>query len=395
MGRRLALVVPRILDCCRGSNRPSRLARPANLDRGLCALGLGLAVCLLFGRTLTYGFVYEDWNLSSRWAALAWEPPWNFKLVPRGFSIGLHLWLLSIVGPVPWAFHLLNLSVHLLNVVLLWRVLRRVLDGAGTFFAVAVFALWPVQVEAVSYISALPDLTSTTAVLFGLWALERRYFVVATLSVGLAVYMKEMAAVAFGLLPLWALFRGIKWPRLMIAGWGALTCVGALELLTRFSLRPTWAFFGQALTQATVLLSLIVWPFGRLTIDHDYRWITGALASWIVLGWWLVAAVLPKRWDSPATFAFLWVLIAWAPRFLVPLTEGVHEHHLYLPMIGLCVAFGAWISRTSEIGLETSGLSMSRIGNACNERPATFDCEAGSIASYASRFGIANSRVRV
>lgn len=358
MGRRLALVGPRLVDLVRGSNRPARLTRSASLDRGLCAIGLGLVVWLLFGPTLSYGFVYEDWNLSTRWASLAYEAPWHFKVVPRGFSIGLHLWLLSVVGPVPWAFHLLNLLVHSLNIVLFWRVARRVLDDIGTFFAVAVFAVWPVQVEAVSYISALPDVTSTTAVLFGLWALERRYFVVATLSCGLAIYMKETAVASFALLPLWSLLREIRWPRLLIACWGAVALVAGLELLTRFSLQPTWAFFGQALTQATVMLSLVVWPFGRLTIDHDYRWITAAAGAWVLLGWAIVALLLPKRWTAPATFAFLWVLLAWAPRLLVPLEEGLHEHHLYLPMIGLSVCFGAWLQGVEDVvGLSPHAVS--------------------------------------
>jgi hypothetical protein len=250
-------------------------------------------------------------------------------------------------------FHAMCLSVHLVNVLLLFGLLRAALPSRPAALSAALFAIHPVQIESVAYLSALPDLVSTTMILFGLWALERRYFVLACLTCGLAVWAKEMAGVVVLLLPLWSLYRGQKWPMPMRAIWSFGIVLCGWFLMTRFAIHPELSpQVGVGLAQLGSLLSLVVWPFGRLTVDHDWRWITSDVVAWSVVGLFAALVFTPKRWASPVTFALLWVLCAVLPRFLVPLSEGMHEHHLYLPMVGLTMAFGSWMS-SSLAGLDT------------------------------------------
>ena len=146
---------------------------------GRLALLLLAATLIAYWPALHGGFVWDDdahitanqtlrslTGLREIWL----KPGATCQYYPLTFTVfwaGYHLW-----GLHPPGYHLLNVGLHGLAAVLLWQVLARLkVRGAG--LAGAIFALHPVCVMSVAWMTELKNTLSGALALGAIWAYVR------------------------------------------------------------------------------------------------------------------------------------------------------------------------------------------------------------------------------
>lgn len=141
---------------------------------------------LVYARSLSMGFVYDDHEMIDNPWLLSW------KDVPKVFSqdlINSHrsnfyrplalLWQVLVhrlAGTNPTAWHFSAILLHLLCVVLVFRLACKLLqdnDRGYAMLAAAVFALHPTHVEAVTWVSDAADPLMAAVLLLSALALLR------------------------------------------------------------------------------------------------------------------------------------------------------------------------------------------------------------------------------
>ena len=129
----------------------------------LCGALLVLATLLAYLPAMHCGYIWDDdvyvtgnpllsapdglWRI---WFSFD-SPSQYFPLVYTTLRIEDGLW-----GLAPFGYHCVNIVLHAANALLLWRLLKR-LEIPGAWFAAAIFALHPVQVESVAWVTELKN----------------------------------------------------------------------------------------------------------------------------------------------------------------------------------------------------------------------------------------------
>ena len=277
----------------------------------LAALALGLlaGVCYL-PAMLWGGLIWDDFIWSQSLAVLEWSGLSTIWSWPSRIEREVHYWPLTyttfwlehkIWGLAPAGYHVVNVLLHLLNSLLVWRLLLR-LAVPGAWVAAAVFAAHPTHVESVAWIIERKDVLSglfyLTAVLVWLRFLEQprpwRY--------GLALLLFAAGLLSKSIV--------VTLPAaLLILQWWKEGRITARDL------RRLAPFFLVALLITTVDLSSIGSRYGFLDYSLPERMLVASRALWFYAGklaWPNDLAVIYPGWDISLGDPWAWLYLAGA-----------------------------------------------------------------------------------
>ena len=332
---------------------------------------VALATVVVFVPVLRHGFVnYDDpeyvtENVHVR-AGLSWAGvPWAFT-APHAANWHPLTWLshmldAQLFGLAPAGHHATSVLLHATSAALLFEVLAGMTGTPWrSAFVAAVFALHPLRVESVAWVSERKD------VLAGLfWMLALAAYARYARRHGAADYVLVVAAFVLGLLAkpmvvtlpvvlllldVWPLRRpwsiALVWEKLplvlLAAAASALTVVaqrGAGAMASLESL-PLAARMAEAVVAYGVYLEKTFWP-ARLAVFYPHRPlpIAEVAASCVVLLVVSAVASRERRRHPWLLMGWLWYLVTLLPVIgLVKVGEqAMADRFTYLPQIGVLI----------------------------------------------------------
>lgn len=371
---------------------PARV-RIAQFERYFPLLICAVAV-LTFVATLRFGFVYDDnqqivndplirsWhNLPLFFKTDVWRF-WHPAMVGNYWRPFFMLWLVlnyKIFGLNAAGWHLTSVVVHTVASYLCYRVAKRASrDSVVALTAGLIFAVHPVHLETVAWVSGATDSLMAVFFLGSLLALLRGWervalaragwFVTSSLLFAGSLLCKETAAILPVIVLGCALFleegslahrlRGVLPPlslyaAVFIAYWllrhSALQGIGHSEFqLGVVPLLLTWP------SLLWFYIRHLCWPVGlsvlydRLPVVHpDWQHFWMPLLGIVTLTAF-VGAVVRRGQRRLALFAALLFGVPLIPAFILPAifpTDYAHDRYLYLPCLGFALLVGLTLQR--------------------------------------------------
>lgn len=337
---------------------------------------LVIAVFATYSNVYNFAFLYDDEflimknrfitsfaNLGSIFTSSSTGGAGYVDSFYRPIQIVLYLLVEQILGHETWAFHLLNISLHAMNAILVFQLGRKMgLKSITALLCAAIWSLHPMHTEAVTYMSATADPLHALFILAGLniaiptfsirrLAIAMGFFLLALLS-------KESAIVFPALLFTMVFFfakRRFHWrtylptlPFWLVAGGYFISRFTFLNFNNDFSLYKEANIYSENILYrfftflATLpsYVELFFWP-QNLHIDHNFPVFVGFFIFPVIVGTVILAlAGLASYFWHWAAWALLWFIASYFPQsgVLIPVNAIFLEHWMYLPSIGIFIS---------------------------------------------------------
>ena len=289
----------------------------------------------------------------------AFDPPNYIPLKVLSLAIDYHLF-----GGDPTGYHVVNLLLHVANALLVYLLLLRLGESAAAAFAVALlWAVHPVHVESVAWISERKNVLSMLFFLLALLAYLRfsdrprlgTYVLVFVLFV-CALLTKINTIV----LPAITIAYEVAW-RFRLRGRdvvATLPMLAAGAVLAWINLHgnpshganwhggSVWVTLRTSSTVVPRYVGLVLLPVGLQTyyaVPLRASWLEpGVLASTLAIAAAAVSAIVLAWRRRRAGFWIIWFLVTLAPMLnLVPFPALMADRYLYMPLVGPLVLL-AW-----------------------------------------------------
>lgn len=348
-----------------------------------------LIAVLLFAAAIAYlpalsgPFLFDDRSLERFLSAPA---PLSalFQRLARVVTALSHLAEARLFGLNPAGFHGTNILLHLLNGLLVWRILETLLarrgpvSGMDRFAAAAaagLYLLHPIGSEAVAYISSRSELLcvffSYSAFYLFLGSREGQPMglgraIAVMILLGLGVLSKEPAVAMVGVFVAFDLLDGER-PSLrpLLGRWKLyvpLLAGGAMVALRLYRTLSREGSAGVSSKNAPLDYLLtqfeVIWQYFRLILvpagqNLDHAWpvtkAPGGVWTWLglaALGALVYAAWRARRRYSLAVFGLLFLLILLTPTSsIVPIDDAMAERRLYLGFAGVSMIAAEFVRR--------------------------------------------------
>jgi tetratricopeptide (TPR) repeat protein len=280
-----------------------------------------------------------------------------------------HLLDIRLYGLDAGAHHVTNLVLHIANSLLLFGVFRSMTNAAGaSAFVAAVFAVHPLHVESVAWVTERKDVLSTGFLLLTIAAYVayvrrprwQNYVLVLALYT-LALMSKPMVVTlpfVLLLLDVWPLERG-RWTRLIVEKIPLLTLAVATGVATLvvqsrvgavagLDALPLQARISNAAVADVIYIWKTIWPT-NLAAFYPYRPVAtvSVLVALLALLGASVAAIRFRRRAPYLLTGWFWYVITVAP--VIGLMQAGEQswadRFTYVPMIGLLIIVSWGIPR--------------------------------------------------
>ncbi|QDT34446.1 hypothetical protein [Thalassoglobus polymorphus] len=327
-------------------------------------LGLVAVTFLVYAPVVNFGFLNWDdtWYIVQNDLIKSWNPVNLYKIatepVARNFApltIGTFLVEHTLWGLWPGGYHLTNVLLHAVNAVLVYSLVERISKNQlAAWGLAALFALHPLQVETVAWISSRKTLLSTTFMLAGLicWLrVERtsRHEGWGIIWLLLGLLSKASVVVVPPIVVAWDVLIGKKKfadsaakqiipmffcvMLIFITMSAQTTIVGGVR--SHIGASKLWIF---------AIDCTVLWRYvGMMFVPNDlcvlYDPETSGIAGWIALSVvsWIGLAGLAWKFHkrySMTVFCFVsWILLLIPVLNLFPITTLMNDRYLYLPMV--------------------------------------------------------------
>lgn len=428
---------------------------------GVAVLLIALIVVLTYGASLRGAWVYDDWpaivdNATIRSVARAWVPPADTgspiggrPIVNVSFAMNY-----ALGGLRPWAYHAVNLAIHLGATLLLFGVVRRTWRCGRTaseasawrgntvdFLAFVIATAWavhPLDTEAVMYIAQRAESLMAFFYLLTLYALIRAtageaassdasgnrgrgWLTVSAVACALGMATKEVMVsapvlvalydrtfVAGSLADAWRRRRGYYLA--LAATWLVLAVLvvrsGDRGGTAGFAGPATWWSYAAVQLRAHIwYLRLALWPhplifdYGTDVLPWPGRELVCGAGLAILLA--LAAMALWRRWRVGWVAALYFAVLGPTSTVLPIGTEPLAEHRMYLPLATLfavgAAAVGLVTGRRGAIALLAGSvplalLTVHRAAVYRSEMALWSDTVANWPANARGRYNLARAR---
>ena len=349
--------------------------------RLLGLLAVIMLTVLAYAPVATFGFVNQDdptyilvnphvqqgLNLS----AIAWSFTTLYFSNWHPLTWISYLVDLQIFGIDPGAMHMVNLVFHTVNTALVaWLLFRMTGEFWPALFVAAAFALHPLHVESVAWISERKDVLSTLCWLLAMLAYTRYTergrpldYAWAMLAFAAGLMAKPMVVTLPFVLLLcdyWPLRRRVSWRRLVVekvpffalATASAVVTVVAQHRGGAVSSLDTLGFgyrLANAIAAYGTYLWKTVWP---VSLSAFYPHPGMNIAVWkVAIAAVVLAAIAAWAYTARTRKPYLLLGGLWFLGTLVPVigllqvgSQAMADRYSYIPLIGIFIAL-AWLGR--------------------------------------------------